>query len=311
MDREIGFIGLGSMGLPMARNLLQRGFRLRVYNRSQGKARDLVRLGAVAVNVPADTVQPDGLVITMVSDDQALQDVTLGPGGIGARLSRGGLHMSMSTVSPELIRSLAEQHLRAGAALLSAPVSGRPDAAGAASLTVWLAGAEDSKHRARGALDAMASAIYDVGAEPAAGNIAKLAANLMVLSSVEMLAEALELAARGGVDRRALAAALTERLFTGPVLTGYGMRMASGSIEEKGFKVALALKDIDLVLRQAAATNAMLPFAQVLRERLRSAHVKGLGERDVSALAVDLAPAFAPGGATAGKPAEAAHAGGA
>ena len=291
MDRDIGFIGLGSMGLPMARNLLQRGFRLRVYNRTQNKARDLARLGAVVVDVPADTVAAEGLVITMVADDQALQAVTLGPGGIGARLSRGGLHVSMSTVSPELVRKLAEYHGRAGSTLVCAPVSGRPDAAEAASLTVWLAGAEDAKRRARGALEAMATAIHDVGAEPAAGNIAKLAANLMVLSSVEMIGEALELAARGGVDRRTLAAALTERLFTGPVLTGYGTRMASGSIDEKGFKVALALKDIDLVLRQAAATDAALPFAHVLRERLRGAYVKGLGERDVSALAIDLTPA--------------------
>ena len=291
MDRDVGFIGLGNMGLPMARNLLQRGFRLRVYNRSDSKTRDLVRLGAVAVSVPADAVQSDGLAITMVSDDQALQAVTLGPGGIGARLSRGGLHLSMSTVSPELARELAEQHRRAGATLVSAPVSGRPDAADAASLTVWLAGPEESKRRARGALEAMASAIHDVGAEPAAGNVAKLAANLMVLSSVEMLAEALELAARGGVDRRTLAAALTERLFTGPVLTGYGMRMASGAVEDKGFKVTLALKDIDLVLKQAAVSDAALPFAHVLRERLRAACVRGLGERDVSALAADLAPA--------------------
>ncbi len=291
MDRDIGFVGLGNMGLPMARNLLQRGFRLRVYNRNESKTRDLVRLGAVAVGVPADTVQADGLVITMVSDDQALQAVTAGPGGIGARLSRGGLHVSMSTVSPELARKLAEQHRQVGAALVSAPVSGRPDAAEAASLTVWLAGTEESKRRARGALEAMANAIHDVGVEPPAANIAKLASNLMVLSGVEMFAEALELAARGGVDRRTLAAALTERLFTGPVLTGYGMRLASGSLEEKGFKVALALKDIDLVLREAAATDTHLPFAHVLRERLRAAYVKGLGERDVSALAMDLAPA--------------------
>ena len=108
MDRDIGFIGLGNMGLPMARNLLQRGFRVRVYSRTRSKARDLAHLGAVAVDVPADTVAADGLVITMVADDQALQAVTLGPGGIGARLSRGGLHVSMSTVSPELVRKLGD-----------------------------------------------------------------------------------------------------------------------------------------------------------------------------------------------------------
>ncbi|HEX4584304.1 MAG TPA: NAD(P)-dependent oxidoreductase [Burkholderiaceae bacterium] len=290
MDREIGFIGVGSMGLPMARNLLQRGFKLRVYNRTEGRSRELVRLGAVAVEVPADAVRTDGLVVTMVSDDQALLAVTTGPGGIGARMGRGGLHVSMSTVSPEVIRRLAEQHRQAGAALVSAPVSGRPDAAEAASLTVWLAGADEDKRRTRPVLEAMASAIYDVGAEPSAGNVAKLAANLMVLSSVEALAEALELAARGGVDRRALAAALTERLFPGPVTGGYGMRLASGSVEEKGFKVALALKDIDLVLKTAASADVALPFAQALHHRLKSVYAKGMGQRDVSALAADLLP---------------------
>jgi len=290
MDRSIGFIGLGNMGLPMARNLLRRGFELRVYNRTPEKARELARLGAVAVDVPADVVQADGLVITMVSDDEALQVVTAGPGGIGARLGRGALHVSMSTVSPELIRKLAEQHRRAGAGLVSAPVSGRPDAAEAASLTVWMAGGEPDKRRARPALEAMASAIHDVGAEPPAGNIAKLAVNLMVLASVEMLAEALELAARGGVDRKTLAAAVTERLFTGPVLTGYSMQLANRSESERGFKVALALKDINLVLKAAAATDVALPFAQALHQRLRSVYAKGLGERDVSALAADLAP---------------------
>jgi len=288
VGQDVGFIGLGSMGLPMARNLLERGFRLHLFNRSDGRTRELTRLGASAASVPADVAHPDGLVITMVSDDQALRDVTEGPNGIGARLGRGGLHLSMSTVSPDLIRHLAEMHRLQGAALVSAPVSGRPEAAAAASLTVWMAGAEPDKLRARPALAAMANAIYDLGLEPAAANVAKLAANLMVLSSVEMLAEALELAGRGGVDRKALVAALTERLFTGPVVTGYGARLAGPPDHERGFKVALALKDIDLVLKAAAASELALPFAQALHQRLKSVYARGLGERDVSALAVEM-----------------------
>jgi 3-hydroxyisobutyrate dehydrogenase-like beta-hydroxyacid dehydrogenase len=128
-----------------------------------------------------------------------------------------------------------------------------------------------------------------MGTEPHAASLAKLAANLMVLSSVEMFAEALEFAGRGGVDRRAFSAALTERLFTGPVLTGYGLRLASGSETEKGFKVALALKDIELVLNAAAASETALPFAQALRARLKSVAAKGLAERDVTAIASELA----------------------
>jgi 3-hydroxyisobutyrate dehydrogenase-like beta-hydroxyacid dehydrogenase len=289
MDQVVGFVGLGNMGLPMARNLLKRGFRLRVYNRSAARAGELAALGATVVDVPADAVTANGVVVTMVSDDAALGAVTGGPGGFGARLGRGGLHVSMSTVSPRLVRELAEQHRQAGAGLVCAPVSGRPDAAEAAALTVWLAGAEQDKRRALPVLEAMASAIHDVGAEPAAASVAKLAANLLVLASVEALAEALELAARDGVERRQLASALTERLFAGPVMTGYAARLASGAQDERGFKVALALKDIDLVLKTAAATDARLPFAQALQQRLQALQARGLGERDVSSLAADLA----------------------
>ena len=293
MGQDIGFVGLGAMGLPMARNLVQRGFRVRVFNRSEGKSRELVKLGAIAADVPADVVSADGIVITMVSHDQALRAVTLGPDGICGRLGHGGLHLSMSTVSPAVVRLLAEQHRRRGAALVSAPVSGRPEAAEAAALTVWLAGAAQHKARASEVLGAMSSSVHDMGEDPCAANVAKLAANLMALSSVEMLAEALELAERGGVDRKALAAALTERLFTGPVLSGYAARVAARADAPGGFKVALALKDIDLVLRAAAAGDAALPFAQALRQRLKWAYIKGLGEHDVSTLAADLHPAVA------------------
>src|SRR5260370_41920324 len=133
------------------------------------------------------------------------------------------------TAGPSSSSKRHKQHGRAGAALVATPVACGRDAAAAASLTVWMDGAETDKRRARPALEAMAGAIHDVGAEPPAGNIAKLAVNLMVLASVETLAEALELAARGGGDRKTLAGAVTGPLFTGPVLTGYSMPLASRS----------------------------------------------------------------------------------
>jgi 3-hydroxyisobutyrate dehydrogenase-like beta-hydroxyacid dehydrogenase len=291
MGQEVGFIGLGAMGLPMARNLVRRGFRLRVYNRSEGRSRELEKMGALVAPVPAEVASSDGIVVTMVSDDQALRAVTMGPDGICGRLGHGGLHVSMSTVSADLVGLLAEQHGRAGATLVAAPVSGRPDVAEAAALTAWLAGAAPGKARAREVLGAMAGAMYDVGDDPRAASIAKLAVNLMVFCSVELLAEGLELAERGGVDRMALASALTERLFSGAVFSGYAPRVASRADTPAGFKLALALKDIDLVLKAAAAGDVSLPFAHVLRQRLKSAYIKGLGEHDLAALASDLHPA--------------------
>src|SRR5260221_13814577 len=110
MSQSVGFIGLGSMGQPMVRNLLKAGYRVTVYNRSESRARALVDAGAHAVSSPAEVVEPDGMVITMGSDDIALEDVTLGAQGLLGRLGSGGINISMRTVCPVLAHKLAKLH---------------------------------------------------------------------------------------------------------------------------------------------------------------------------------------------------------
>ena len=125
MNETIGFIGLGGMGLAMATNLLRAGFGLRVYNRTAAKARPLLELGARLARSPAEAAEPGGIVVTMVSDDQAVEDVTLGANGFLDRLA-GGVHLSMSTIAPRTARRLAGLHRERGSHYVASPVFGKP-----------------------------------------------------------------------------------------------------------------------------------------------------------------------------------------
>src|SRR5271165_3072429 len=140
MNMEIGFIGLGAMGVPIAANLAAAGYKLRVYNRTASKADELVAAGATRVERPGDAAVAGGVAITMLADDAALESVTLGAGGLAERLGPGGIHISMSTVAPVTTRRLAEHHVAAGNCIIAAPVFGRPDAAKAKRLWVATSG---------------------------------------------------------------------------------------------------------------------------------------------------------------------------
>src|SRR5439155_2108441 len=139
MKETVGFIGLGGMGLAMATNLLKAGFGLRVYNRTAEKARPLLERGATLVRSPAEAAEPGGIVVTMVSDDRALEAVTLGADGLLGRLG-DGVHLSMSTIAPSTARRLAERHRECGAHYVTSPVFGKPEVAAQAKLWVVTSG---------------------------------------------------------------------------------------------------------------------------------------------------------------------------
>src|SRR5438067_7918805 len=146
MSEQIGFIGLGNMGQPMAGSLLQAGYTLTVYNRTESKAEPLIAKGAKLARQPGEAVQPGGIVVSMVANDQALEEIVMSPGFL-ERLGSGGIHLSMSTVSPFTARKLAEIHAKQGSTYLAAPVFGRPDAAAAQKLWICVAGPQAAKER--------------------------------------------------------------------------------------------------------------------------------------------------------------------
>ncbi len=211
MSEAIGFVGLGQLGLPMVRNLLARSHRLRVYNRTPGKADPLAAYGAEPVTRPVDAVTPGGVVVTVLWDDTALESVVTSNGFLD-RLGAGGVHVSMSTVMPETARQLAALHAQHSSVQLEARIFGRPEAAGARQLWIPIAGPQSAKDRVRPLLDAMgAQGVFDFGETIGAATAVKLAGNFLIVSAACSLTEAPSMAEKNGVDPKALVDMLTRR----------------------------------------------------------------------------------------------------
>ncbi|MGH7987963.1 MAG: NAD(P)-dependent oxidoreductase [Candidatus Binataceae bacterium] len=283
---EIGFIGTGAMGLPIAANLLDAGFKLRVYNRTGAKAEPLAAKGARLVRNPAETAVAGGIVVSMVADDAALEAIVLGDDTVASRLSPGGIHMAMATVAPATAHKLARYHRERGSDYVAAPVFGRPDNAAKRQLVVCMAGAQAAKARLRPIAEAVGRVIYDYGEEPGAANVAKLSGNFLIAAALEAMAEALTMAEKSGVDRVKVAEMLGNTLFACPVYQNYGRMVAEKRHLPAGFRLKLGLKDVDLALRTSAEVEAPMPIASLLHDRLLSGMANGRGEMDWSALAL-------------------------
>jgi len=285
---QIGFIGTGAMGLPMAANLIAGGFALRVWNRTAAKAAPLSAKGATIAAQAADAVTAGGIVITMLADDAAVEAVTLGTDGIAARLGAGGIHVSMSTIAPTTAERLAGYHAEHGNIYVAAPVFGRPDNAELRQLVICTSGPAAAKERVRPLLDAMGRAVFDFGEAPGAANVAKLCGNFLIASAIEAMAEAFAMAEKSGVDRNQVAAMLTKTLFASPVYQRYGEMVAAKRHTPAGFKLPLGLKDVELVLKTAGAARVPMPLAGMVRERIIAGLAKGRDEMDWSALALGV-----------------------
>jgi 3-hydroxyisobutyrate dehydrogenase-like beta-hydroxyacid dehydrogenase len=205
MPETIGFVGLGAMGGSMAGRLLEAGYRLRVWNRTISKAEPLLRAGAVTAGSPAEAAVRGSIVISMLADDAALEDVTFGEAGLLAGLGERGLHISMSTIAPATARRLAEAHAARGAAYLAAPVFGRPEVAAAGRLWVLASGAAAARERARPLLEAIGQQTFEFGDDPGAANVVKLAGNFLLIAAIEAMAEAYTFGEKNGIDRAAMA----------------------------------------------------------------------------------------------------------
>ncbi|TFW03290.1 NAD(P)-dependent oxidoreductase [Oxalobacteraceae bacterium OM1] len=286
---DIGFIGLGSMGHAMADNLLKAGHTLRVWNRSQDKARDLVARGAQPADRPRDVAAPGGIVVTMVADDAALLDVVEGPNGIGEQLGAGGIHLSMSTVAPQTSARLAELHRAKGAAYVAAPVFGRPDAAAAKMLFILCAGPAQACQTAQPVLEAMGQKVFALGEDPQHANILKLNGNFMIMGVIEAMAEAMTLGEKYGLAREKTMEVLTQSIFPAPIFVNYGKQIAAHTYAPAKFKLALGLKDANLVLDAARAVQMPMPLAQLAQGRLQTAVAKARGHLDWTATAMNVA----------------------
>jgi 3-hydroxyisobutyrate dehydrogenase-like beta-hydroxyacid dehydrogenase len=285
-ERPIGFIGLGHMGEPIARNLIESGQSVVVWNRTREKAKALLDAGAREAAGPAEACMPGGIVFTMLSDDRAIEEV-VGAEGFLERLAPGGVHVSMSTISPDTSRRLAERHANAGSAYVAAPVFGRPEAAATKKLWVLCAGAAHARDRVLPLLRSIGQGLHELGEDPGAANVAKLAGNFLIAAAMESMAEAFALGEKNGVEAKELARIFGETLFSCPIYQNYGKTIAERKFQPAGFGLLLGLKDMNLVLATAEKARTPMPVASLIKDRLLSAAAKGREEWDWSALTLE------------------------
>ena len=282
---QVGFIGIGRMGSGMAANLLAAGHTLTVYNRSPAKAQPLVDKGAALADTPGAAAGGD-VVITMLADDRAVEQMVFDAGGILDALAPGAIHLSMSTISYELAERLAEAHRERGQELVSAPVFGRPDAAAAAKLFIVAAGKGDALARCQPLFDALGQRTFIVSDAAPTANLVKLSGNFLIAAVIEGLGEAVALVSKAGVDRAQYVDLLTSTLFGAPVYKTYGALIAEERYHPAGFKAELGYKDVRLALSAAQGLEVPMPLASLLADRFLALLAAGGGGLDWSALAL-------------------------
>jgi 3-hydroxyisobutyrate dehydrogenase-like beta-hydroxyacid dehydrogenase len=285
---KIAFIGLGNMGSGIARNLLRAGHQVTAFNRTRAKAEALEPDGAQVAASPAEAARNAEVVMTMLADDRAVEEVVFGEGGIAEAMPSGAVHVSHSTISTAMARRLTTEHTRRGQHYLSAPVFGRPEAAETKKLVVAVAGPEAAVERCRPLFDAIGRQTFVLGdgngAEPWTANAAKLCGNFMIASVLETFGEAFAALRKARVEPRVFLE-IMNALFGSPVYAGYGRIIAEGKFEPAGFALKLGLKDVRLALALAEECGAPMPFASVIRDQMISAMAHGQAEMDWSSVA--------------------------
>jgi len=269
------------MGSPMARNLLRAGHDLAVFNRTREKAQSLAADGARVAESPADACRGCDAVVTMLSDDTAVEEAVA---SIVEGLPPGAVHLSASTISIALARRLASLHAERAQAYLSTPVFGRPEAAEAKKLLVMAAGPADLIDRCRPVFDAIGRQTFVAGAEPWQANAVKLCGNFMLVSMLECFGEAYATLRKAGVDPHLFLDTMNA-LFASPVYANYGRMIADQQFEPAGFALKLGFKDVRLALAAAEECNSPMPVASLVHDHLLSAIAQGQADKDWSSIA--------------------------
>jgi len=280
---NVGFIGLGHMGAGMAANLLKAGHRVTVFNRTPAKAEALIAQGATLAASVAEASRGDA-VVTMLANDEAVEDVVLGRDGVIANLPSGALHVSSSTISVVLSERLTEAHTRKSQKFVAAPVFGRPDVAAAGQLFIVAGGDAAAIEAAAPLLEAMGQRTFVISETPKDANLVKLSGNFLGASVIEVLGEALALVGKAGIDKQRYLECLTSTLFDAPIYKTYGALIADGRFSPAGFAAPLGQKDIRLVLAAAEDLRVPMPVASLLRDRFLNLLAHGGEGLDWSAI---------------------------
>ena len=281
---RIGFLGLGNMGRAMAKRLLAARYELTVWNRTHEKTEALRKEGAHAAATPADVARATDIVMTMLFDDAAYEEVLFGPKGLPVNgllgaLRPGALHIAFSTISVALSERLTEEHARRGQAYVAAPVFGRPNVAEEGKLWIAMAGADDAVAQARPLLEPLSRGISVVGKEPWQAHALKLGGNFLISAMIHSLGEAFVFAEAQGIDPEVFLETVNNGLFQSPFYAAYGKVMLHPP-EKPGATMDLGAKDLRLLREAAESRGTRMSLADELADIFDEARRTGLGGED-------------------------------
>ena len=286
MTDRIGFIGLGIMGRPMARNLLRAGYPVTVWNRSRPGIEALLPDGAQEASGPAALAQRSDMAITMVGDSEDVQQVALGPGGIIEGAHAGLIHIDMSTISPAVTRDIAQRLAGAGVEMLDAPVSGGEQGAVDATLSIMVGGNAEVFERCRPVLSALGKRLVYCGPH-GSGQVVKLCNQVVVALNNLALCEALVLAAKAGVEPSVMLEAVRAGAGSSWAIHNLGPKMLARDFRP-GFKVAHQQKDLRLALATARDRQLPLPGTALVHQLFAALEAQGLQNEGTQALVKTL-----------------------
>ena len=282
MAETVGFIGLGIMGRPMAKNLMEAGYDLVVHNRSPEKAEELAGEGATAAGSPREVAEGCDVVITMLPDSPQVEEVLAGEGGVFEGVREGALIVDMSTISPVVTEGLAARAKERGASLLDAPVSGGDVGAIDGTLSIMVGGEGADFERARPLFEVMGKTVTHVG-PTGAGQVTKAANQIVVALTIEAVSEALVLGSKGGVSPEKILDVLGGGLAGNKVMEVKREKFLSHTFDP-GFRSELHHKDLGIALAAGREYGVALPVTAVVDQMLLTMRRKGWGGEDHSAL---------------------------
>ena len=286
MER-VGFIGLGRMGLPMASNLCRKGFSLTAYDINSAAIKSLEKLGAKPATSVAEVAAASDIIVTMLPDSAAVDEVVTGANGIFAHARKGAVIMDMSTVAPTLTDRLATAARERGLSFVDAPV-GRLASHAERGESLFMVGASDEDfERVRPQLDAMGTTIHHCG-DVGTGMRTKLVNNYLAIVSCQLNAEALALSQRFGLSlHKTLDVLYGTTAVNGQLKINWPAKVLAGDTEP-GFTIDLAHKDLTLIVEAANAAKVPMPIGAVAREAFSIARSRGYGGKDFSAMVDSL-----------------------
>ena len=282
MAEKVGFIGLGIMGKPMAKNLMQAGYELAVHNRSPEKTQELAREGATAAESPREVAGQSDIIITMLPDSPDVREILLGEGGVLEGIEEGALVVDMSTISPVVTEELAAAIGEKGASMLDAPVSGGDVGAIEGTLSIMVGGSEADFERAKPLFEVMGKTVTHVG-PTGAGQVTKACNQIVGALTIEAVSEALVLGSKGGVAPEKILDVLSGGLAYNKIMEVKREKLLSHAFDP-GFRAELHHKDLGIALAAGREYGVALPVTAIVDQMLLSMKRKGWGGEDHSAL---------------------------